>query len=108
MNVRTPLIRAALAATMIAGSYTIERVAVATDAHNAVAMRVDATAPVRATLMPALRVSPHAAGTQLEATDPLPVTLLPTVHVTASMRDFAALPSFDMHSDAVTLLAASN
>ena len=36
MNVRTPLIRAALAATMIAGSYTIERVAVATDAHKLV------------------------------------------------------------------------
>lgn len=104
MKLRTPLIRAALAATMLAGSFAVERVPAA-DVGDFVAMRVDDAAPVRATLMPELHVGSRAGDVRLDSTDPLPVTLLPTVHVTASAGDIAALPSFD---DATALLAASD
>ncbi|HEY6942836.1 hypothetical protein [Dokdonella sp.] len=95
MNVRTPLIRAALAATMVAGSFAIERVphAAAADAG----MSVEARAPLHATLLPALRVTARAANpddsvaSELAAGEALPVTLLPTVRVTASAADFAML-----------------
>ena len=107
MKLRTPLIRAALAATMVAGSFARERVPAA-NAHDAVAMRVDANAPVPATLMPELRVGSRDGDARLDAADALPVTLLPTVHVTASVRDFAGLPAFDVHDDAVALLASSD
>lgn len=110
MKLRTPLIRAALAATMVAGSFAIDRVpvAVAADAHDAFAMRVDANAPLHATLLPELRVGSRDGEAQLDASDALPVTLLPTVHVTASVRDFAALPAFDAGRDTAMLLAASD
>lgn len=105
MKLRTPLIRAALAATMVAGSFAVERVPAAQDA---VAMRVDANAPVHATLMPELRVGPRDGDARLDAADALPVTLLPTVHVTASATDFAGLPAFGAHDDALALLASSD
>lgn len=100
MNVRTPLIRAALAATMVVGSFALERVphAAAADAG----MSVEARAPLHATLLPELRVTARAANpdaasaAELSAGEALPVTLLPTVRVTAAVADFAMLDaSFD-------------
>ena len=108
MKLRTPLIRAALAATLVATSFAIDRVpaAPAADARAALATHVDARAPMHATLLPELRVGSRDGDAQLDAGDALPVTLLPTVHVTASMRDFAALPARDTGRDATLLLAA--
>jgi|GEM_PF-1450532 len=114
MKLRTPLIRAALAATMVATAFAIERVPAAdaaahdTGARDALAMHVDAAAPVPATLMPELRVGTRASDVSLDARDALPVTLLPTVHVTASARDFAGLPSFGAFDDDVALLASAD
>lgn len=93
MNVRTPLIRAALAATMVAGSFALERVPHAAAAEAG--MSIEARAPLHATLLPELRVTARAtdpdaeAATGLAAGEALPVTLLPTVRVTAAASDFA-------------------
>ncbi|HEU4663499.1 MAG TPA: hypothetical protein VFS55_05680 [Dokdonella sp.] len=110
MNVRTPLIRAALAATMVAGSFALERVPQAAAAD--LGMSVEARAPLKATLLPALRVTARAsnpdqaAASELASGDGLPVTLLPTVRVTASVADFAMF-DLSLEGDAgVVLLAA--
>ena len=93
MNVRTPLIRAALAATMVAGSFAIERVPHASAAEAG--MSIEARTPLHATLLPELRVTARAthpdaeAAAELAASEGLPVTLLPTVRVTAAVGDFA-------------------
>lgn len=95
MNVRTPLIRAALAAAMVAGSFALERVPHAAAAEAG--LSVESRAPLHATLLPELRVTARAANPDAEAAaelaagEALPVTLMPTVRVTAAAGDFAML-----------------
>ena len=75
---RVVMIGALLAATTIASAQT----APAT-------MRVDVRAPIAATLLPEVLVTPDQAGMRIVATEALPVTLMPTVHVTARTNSLA-------------------
>ena len=95
MNIRTPLIRAALAAAMIGGAFTFGESSIAT--ASPASMSIDSSAPVHATLMPELSVVGHAGNpdgdvvSHIAANGALPVTLMPTVHVVASVDEFVTL-----------------
>jgi hypothetical protein len=103
MNIRTPLIRAAVAAVLIGGIYALPRTPHAAAAHASVTMSVDRTAPLHATLLPTLSVTADASAPDLEIAarladvDALPVTLLPTVHVHARRSDFASAAEPMLH-----------
>ena len=107
MNIRTPLVRAALAAVLIGGVYALPEVPHANAAPAMVTMSVDAGAPVHATLLPAVIVFADAGNPQLAtasriaAADALPVTLLPTVHVHARWSEFATISPPAMQGVAV-------
>ncbi len=94
MNTRTPLIRAALAATLVGAAFTFTQTATVIPANAAVSMSVDARAPLHATLLPVVSVFADATdpdgivAMRIAATEALPVTLLPTVYVSARLEDF--------------------
>lgn len=81
MNIRTPLLRAGIAASLLGGFYLFAQ---PVDAN--LPFSIDADAPLAATLLPTVNVSANAHGgdetMRLSSVDALPVTLLPTVHVT--------------------------
>jgi hypothetical protein len=129
MKTRTPLIRAALAMTMIGSAFALERLPAAgapgASAHSphpygsqaaqpGVGTSVDANAPLHATLLPELGVSASASdaglvvSTKLASGSALPVTLMPTVHVFAN-RDKLVVLDKPLGFDAaqVALLAAA-
>jgi hypothetical protein len=91
MNLRTPLIRAGVAALLVGAAFTLERVPVAnaspTASSASPAFSIDADAPVRVTLLPEVHVT--ASGARVADEAPLVATLLPTVHVVASATDVA-------------------
>ena len=96
MNIRIPLIRAAVATALAAGAFMLSQTPQATAAADPVTMSVDARAPLQATLLPVVSVVADAnepdgaASLHVAATDALPVTLMPTVYVTARVSDIAA------------------
>ena len=113
MKTRTPLIRAALAMTMIGSAFALERVPQA--AQPGVGMAVEANAPLHATLLPELGVSASASDADLVVTTKLatdaalPVTLMPTVHVFAKRDKLAALDApLGFDTAEVALLAAAD
>ena len=100
MNIRTPMIRAAVATALAAGAFMLPQTPSATAAEDFSTMSVDTRAPLHATLLPTVSVTadtntPDGASTMhVAATDALPVTLLPTVFVHARVSDIAAaMPS---------------
>ena len=91
MNIRLSVLRSALAGGFVAAAL----LAAQANASSDITMSVDATAPLRATLMPTVTVTadasqPFAAATMHVATTaPLAVTLLPTVHVSSREPELA-------------------
>jgi hypothetical protein len=117
MNIRTPLIRAALATALVGGGFALERVPANAATQAGITMSVDSQAPLHATLLPEVTVSARAAHpaqttSHVASNDALSVTLLPTVHVTAGREAFAMLRApFDDTLDvdaSVSLLAAAD
>lgn len=105
MKLRTPILRAGFAATLLAGFYAFTQ---PVDA-NAPMFDVDANAPLAATLLPTLTVSADAHGVEsarLDDADALPVTLLPTVHVRARSVPLASAAPRATRFAAVTPVAA--
>ncbi len=84
MNIHTPLIRTIISAALFAGLVSFGYATA-----EPVTMRVQARAPVHATLLPTVHVSPttHESDAALLArvgtAEALSVTLMPTVYVTA-------------------------
>lgn len=111
MNIRTPMIRAAVATALAAGAFMLSQTPPATAAEDSSTMSVDTRAPLHATLLPTVSVIADAndpdgvAGMRIAATDSLPVTLLPTVFVTARVSDIAAAMPSVVHVSVDTRLA---
>ncbi len=96
MKTRTTISILATAAAIVGCTFAVAQTPLANAAQATSSMLVDARAPLHATLLPTITVTPPAdtdanASLRVADTAGLPVTLMPTVYVTARVSDFAAL-----------------